>query len=271
MKTKLVSSSILFVIVLSLILPQSYGSAYAAQGAGRCFPAPVGLTGWWPGDGDTLDIIGGRNAILYDNAAFATGLVGQAFSLDGEGDFVSVLHDPALNLGNGDFTVDLWVYFNNTTGEQVLIEKWVQHFTEEPPNGSRGWTLTKLDNNSLRLAMAAGGQEFIVDSDELPIPDQTWTHFAATRKTKRRGTKVTLYMNGAPVATGTDLVNLDSGSTLKFGHRGNPVDTPGSEDERGGFYLNGRIDEVQLFVGRALTRGLIRAIFNAGSAGNCKD
>ena len=33
------------------------------------------------------------------------GLVGPAFVLDGDGDFVYVPHDPALNLGTGDFTV----------------------------------------------------------------------------------------------------------------------------------------------------------------------
>jgi hypothetical protein len=50
---------------------------------------------------------------------------------------------------------------------------------------------------------------------------------------------------------------------------GNTIDTPGSTDTRG-FYLDGRVDEVQLFVGRALPRGLIQAIFKAGSAGQCK-
>jgi hypothetical protein len=38
--------------------------------------------------------------------------------LDGDGDFVDVPHDPALNLGTGDFTIDLWVFFNDTAGEQ---------------------------------------------------------------------------------------------------------------------------------------------------------
>lgn len=265
MKTKLLGFSTFLVIVLSLILPQFYESAHASQD-NSCFPPRAGLTSWWSGDGNTDDIVGGRDAVLHDNATYGAGLVDQAFNLDGEGDFVSVPDDPALNLGTGDFTVDLWVYFNDTDGEQVLVEKWVQGFTK----ASLGWTLTKLDGNYLRLAMDDGTGEITVDSDMLPIPTDTWTHFAANRETTRRGTKITLYMNGVPVATGTALLNLDSDSSLKFGHRGNSGDTPGSEDNRD-FYLNGRIDEVQLFVGRALPRGLIQAIFNAGEAGQCKD
>ena len=117
------------------------------------------------------------------------------------------------------------MYFNDTAEEQVLIEKWIQSSSE----GSFGWTLTKLDDNVLRLAMAAGGEEIDVDSDVLSIPTDTWSHFAATR----RGGSITLYMNGAPVAVGSTSLNLDSNSSLKFGHRGNPDDTPGSTDTRG--------------------------------------
>lgn len=44
------------------------------------------------------DRVDGRNAALRDNATFGSGLVGQAFLLDGVGDFVEVPDDPALNI-----------------------------------------------------------------------------------------------------------------------------------------------------------------------------
>ncbi len=207
------------------------------------------------------DIAGGRNAMLHGDATTAAGFINQAFFLDGDGDFVSVPHHVSLNLGAGDFTLDLWVNFDDTTGEQVLLEKWIQRFP-----GSMGWTLTKLDDNVLRFAMAPGdGSEINVDSRPLSIPAGAWIHFAVTRKDGR----VALYMNGKPIASGYSWHNLDSDASLKFGHRGNPFDTPGSEDERG-FFLVGRIDEVELYVGRALPRGIIQAMVNAGSAGKCK-
>jgi len=230
---------------------------------GACIVPPSGITGWWPGDGDTNDIVGGRNAVLRDDASFGPGLVDQAFIFDGDGDFVEVPHDPALNVGTGDFTVDLWVNFNTTAGEQVLVEKWIQQLDSDL---SEGWTFTKLEGNILHMALFSGdGLGELVFSEALTIPERTWHHFAA----RRRSGEITLFMNGAPVASGAFSGNLDSTSSLKFGHRGSPSDTPGSDDERE-FFLNGRIDEVELFVGRALSDTEIQAIFDASSTGKCK-
>ena len=231
-------------------------------GRGNCLPPPAGMTNWWPGDGNSDDVIGGLDGEFQGDATTGPGLVDLAFSLDGDGDFINV--DPALNLEINDFTIDLWVNFSHTSGEQVLVEKWVQGdgFID-------GWTLTKLDNNVLRLAFEIEeGQEADLDSNVLTILSGNWYHFAATRE---RNT-FTLFMNGEVIAR-DDFVgklNLDSESSLKFGHRGNPGDTPGSIDERD-FYLNGRIDEVELFVGTALSEEQIMALYAAMSGGKCKD
>ena len=171
-------------------------------------------------------------------------------------------HDPALNVGTGDFTVDLWVNFNTTAGEQVLVEKYVENFSETPP----GWFLTKLDGDSLRFGTGPASEGHGVDSPPLSLPVNTWIHFAARRKDG----VASIFMNGMEVASAPFVDDADSTSSLKFGHRGSPSDTPGSDDERG-FFLNGRIDEVELLVGRALSDAEIQTIFNAGSAGKCKD
>lgn len=63
---------------------------------------------------------------------------------------------------------------------------------------------------------------------------------------------------------------MDLTSSLKFGHRGSPSDTPGSTDTRR-FFLYGRIDEVELFLRRALDDTEILAIFHASSVGKCKE
>jgi len=225
--------------------------------AQTCVQPPSGMTGWWPGDGNTDDIVGDRNAVLRDNATFGAGHVGDAFVLDGSGDFVEVPHDPALNIGTGDFTVDFWVYFNDLSGEQILVEKYIERFD---PSTS-GWTITKLPDNVVWLF----GQNGSVDFGTVPNTN-TWIHYAL----RRQAGVLTAFVNGVPVASATSInSNGDSTSSLKFGRRGSPSDTPGSLDNRG-FFLNGRIDEVELFVGRALSDSEIQAIYNAGSAGKCK-
>ena len=145
MKTKFIGPLICLAIALSLFFPGMSGLVFAAQTGRSCFPPPAGLTGWWPGDGSTDEIVGGRDAVFHGDATTGSGMVAQAFILDGDGDFVDVPDDPALNVGADDFTVDLWVYFNSTAGEQVLVEKYIEDFSATPP----GWTLTKLEDNKV--------------------------------------------------------------------------------------------------------------------------
>jgi hypothetical protein len=229
-----------------------------------CIPHPTGLTNWWPGDGNAADLLSGLDGTFKGDATTGSGLVDLAFHLDGDGDFIEVPHHSALDVGTGDFTVELWVNFNSTNNEQVLVEKWIEQF--DPVDG---WTLTKLEGNVLRLAMEdAYGNELSLDSGELDLRPGRWYHFAAVR----RGEMVELYLNGELIA-GENFggpYNLNSPASLKFGHRGNTEDTPGSLDKRN-FYLNGRIDEVELFVGTALSPDQILALYQAGSAGKCKD
>jgi Concanavalin A-like lectin/glucanases superfamily len=149
-----------------------------------------------------------------------------------------------------------------TAGEQVLVEKYVENFDEAPP----GWFLTKLEDDSLRFGTGPAFEDHGVTSAPLSLPANTWIHFAARRKDGL----ASIFVNGTEVAAAPFVDHADSNASLKFGHRGSPSDTPGSEDERG-FFLNGRIDEVELFVGRALSDAEIQAIFNAGSTGKCKE
>ena len=85
---------------------------FEAGSAGKRKPSgiapPAGMVSWWPGDGNASDILGGNHGTLSGDAtATADGMVGQAFSFDGTGDFVLVADNPNLNI-TGDVTVDWW-------------------------------------------------------------------------------------------------------------------------------------------------------------------
>jgi hypothetical protein len=70
-------------------------------------------------------------------------------------------------------------------------------------------------------------------------------------------------LEDGPVSCGP---HLDSPLSLKLGHRGGPDDTPGSISHQG-YFLNGRIDDVKLVVGRALLNMEIRAIVGPARPG----
>jgi len=248
-----------------VLVPQrvaAEGNSGTATVSLQCVAPGSGVTGWWPGNGNTEDIGGGRAALLHGNATFGAGLVGEALILDGDGDFAEVPDNPALNVGTGDFTVGLWVYFNTTGGEQVLVEKYIEQDVSET---SQGWTLTKLEDNSLRFGTGVAFIGHGVTSSPLSLPANTWIHFAARRSSRF----ASILVNGTVVAVAPFVVDASSTASLKFGHRGGPDDTPGSTDNRG-FFLNGRVDEVQFFVGHALSDAEIIGIVSAGRAGKCK-
>lgn len=233
---------------------QSRVGSATACGAGKTVPP----TGWWRGNGSVADAAGGRDALLHGNATYGPGVNGSAFKLDGEGDFVEVPDDDALNVGSDDFTVSLWVRFTSTEREQVLIEDWIETFDSST---STGWTLTKLKSNAIGFATGAPGA---AETDQVDLPVDTWIHVAARRSD---GT-LSIFVNGAlAAANAIDDAHepLDSSASLKFGRRGSPDDTPSSLDTRA-FFLNGQLDEVKLFVGRGLSDETILDIFESRSS-----
>jgi hypothetical protein len=226
-----------------------------------CATPAVTPTGWWTGDRTATDKAGDLRARLVGDATYGRGMVDGDFRLDGAGDYVSVRDDPTLDVADGDLTVSLWVLFDSTAGEQILAEKWVQHFADM----SLGWTLTKLATNEIGFYSVRGGTKTL----PLELVPGAWYHVAA----RIAGDRITVYVNGVPSPTVTtdesQAGRMSNTSSLKFGHRGNPQDTTGSEDNSE-FFLHGAIDEVQLWVGAALSDQDILDIARAGAAGTCR-
>src|SRR5262249_27222571 len=85
---------------------------------------PTDATSWGKAEGNSDDSTDVNNGSLQNGATCAAGVVGQAFSLDGSNDFVSV--PDADNLGGmPQVTVETWVKFNSipATGLQMIIAK----------------------------------------------------------------------------------------------------------------------------------------------------
>jgi hypothetical protein len=108
------------IVVLALIFV--CGLAVRSGGA-DLHAAARGLVAWWPGDGDANDTAGTNAGTLQNGATFGAGKVDQAFSLDGVDDYVSIANGPSLDMGTGDFTIDVWVNFSSLSAEQHLFHK----------------------------------------------------------------------------------------------------------------------------------------------------
>src|SRR5262245_56599434 len=90
------------------------------QARETCVPPPAGMTGWWPGDGNTNEIIAGRHGAARGSVTFAPGKVASAFKFD-RNSWVEVPDNPIWTLGVEDFTVDLWTQFHSLSGRDPFV------------------------------------------------------------------------------------------------------------------------------------------------------
>ena len=219
-----------------------------------CTPAAPGLVSWWSGDGNALDSRSRNNGTLQNGATFAAGHVGQAFSLDGIDDRVTIGNPDNLNFGFGDFSIQVWVrtsFLGGTFGDMIVSKistgNDVQFQLGYDAGGTGFPTFTMSDSvNSTTVSGKAN------------LADGNFHLLAAVRN----GTTLRLYVDGEEVGSATTaaLISASSGNNVVIGGRDNPNFDP---------YFNGLIDEVQFF-DRALSASEIQSAFNSGTAGVCK-
>lgn len=183
---------------------------------------------------------GGRNLKLIGDIGFVAGRSGQALNLRGDGTQFAVRpnDDAIYNFGTNDFTASVCVNFNQTHGEQTLIEKF-------SGAAGPGWTLTKLDNNALQFFARPS---VVVTTKPIPIPKGVW-HNILVRKS---GSLCQIMYNGALLTEGCALGPIpDTTAPLLVGKR-NPYSGQN-------FPVDGRIDEVAIW-SRALSDDEIAAL-----------
>lgn len=260
----------MFSVGISVGLPLLLPASITSTNAQECFPAPEGLVAWWPGDGNTTDIQGSNHGTLQNGATFATGQVGDAFSLDGVDDYIDV--GQGFNLDA--MTLDAWVFIDPVTniGHRRIISK-----DNVGLNGPRKlFTLkTSAPNISGNDGRAAFGvcasvtgdtcAPNVADAIEAPTAlTAGWHHLAAVRDPAAG--RFELYVDGVRVASKPGELLAASG----------PVDSVANTvigqvgPQYNGEFFQGLIDEVEIY-NRGLSASEIQAIFDAGAAGKCKD
>ncbi len=215
-----------------------------------CTPPPSGLVAWYPGDGNAVDIQGGNNGSLQGGATFATGYVGQAFSLNGTSAYVQAAAIAAQDPTTAG-SLDAWVYLNQLPSQ-------VGHAMSIIVKGGN-----TTDFNLQVFDSGSGDRFYLQIAANTNVPSTTivqtgrWYHVAGTWDSTV-GLKI--YVNGVLENTNPALVTR--------GQSGQPMRI-GDDIVFGPRLFNGLIDEPQIF-NRALTASEVQAIFDAGGAGECK-
>ena len=197
------------------------------------------LVAYYPFDGNAKDLSGNRCHGKVHGATLTTGIRGQAYSFDGEDDYISVLNSTHPT-GEVTFTYTAWVYSKkNPSRGSAIID------VGEGLNGRSGMLV--LPNRS--LFYVGEGNDIITPVN---IPESEWTFVAITKS----GRTMMFYENGSlehkvEHGVGQNITNTD----LRIG------------TSRGGELFYGIIDEVRIY-NRELSEDEIRHLYKKDKNGD---
>jgi subtilisin-like proprotein convertase family protein len=232
---------------ISRVLPTVAGRTYQLTFAHR----GPGSIGFWRGDNNALDSVGGFNGTLLGGAGFAAGKVNAAFDLNGTSSYVSAPDDDQWAFGAQDFTIDLWVNFRARRASTVGTPEAIFVGHDEGPGVLNKWFFA-LGGGFLNFHVngPVPGSHFIAQSPFDPVVGQ-WYHLAVVR----RGNLFSMYRDGVLIGSEVNPVVIPN--------PGAPLTIGWAEET---YFMDGQLDEVTLY-NRALTESELSAIVRADAAG----
>ncbi len=249
-----------------------------------CINPPPGMVAWWPLDepnGAPNDDIALFNnvgtplgsplpattaAVVSTGMNFAAGI-----SPNGPNSYIEVSNGSEINFGSGDFSIDAWIKLGQgNAGIYPIVDK----LDFSIPGSNRGYALF-VQNGQLLLRLGPddfGGLVAAVSSASPPLSSGNWYLIAVTVERLNPKPIVTFYVNGAnagsvtPAGPGMAAANSVTTTTPLWIGGNSQLASGGAT-----VALNEIIIDELEFFNRVLTQAEIQDIFNAGSAGKCKD
>ena len=131
------------------------GLTTLSQAQSNCISSPPGLVGFWPGDGNALDVQGGNDGTLLNGATFAAGMVDDAFSFNGVNGCID-LNTKNL-IGSSSYSISTW--FKTGVGGNIL--------SNVHSGGPISYTLLRVrgDNGKLHFVMRGVSTPTKLDDD----------------------------------------------------------------------------------------------------------
>jgi hypothetical protein len=157
---------------------------------------------------------------------------------DGNGDYLTILNSPLLNLSSGDFTIEAWVYQTVNTAGAVIVAKDGAFGSSYP-----SWGIGCNSSGKYVFNVGSGnGTTYLqqVAASSFANTTNVWYHIAGVKS----GTTLTLYINGVSQASAAQTGTIvDGGKAALVGYEsGQPTAS----------YWNGYISDLRI------TRGIAR-------------
>ncbi len=223
-----------------------------------CLAPPMGMAGWWPGDNSAQDLISGNAGLVRGSPSFTTNSSRLAFLFDSDDDQVTIPHQDSFNVNPPGFTVDFWMkgIKNQPASLFLVIEKshgWVD---------STGWAF-QGDSATGRISLGigsggSGASNFAGVNSSTDVLDGRFHHVVGTWD----GFAIRLYIDGRAESEKAFTTPANNNRTVNIGY------TWGNNSPQR--FFRGLVDEVGIYT-RALSETEIAAIYDARSAGRCKD
>jgi len=216
----------------------------------------LGLVALWLGDGNGVDSIGERNAVVPPGVTYAPAKNGQGFNLDGRDHRIVVPDAPELNFGpNQDFSLGAWIMPlppppHLTSDVMSIVDK------RYAPDSShcQGYELHLLNGRlDIRVSDSSAKNGTDWGSAGPDLRDGNWHHIAVTLL-RNSPTGGHLYVDGQVVLTfdPTDEAgDLSNTEPLRIGNHSDPNYFT---------FFHGIINEVSLY-NRALSDSEIQTIY----------
>jgi hypothetical protein len=226
------------------------GTCYPAPAQSGCVAAPPGISAWFTFDEPIFRQPGKHRPQRVP------GLVGSALRFNGVDQYFEVpANTPGLNVGEDDFTIELWIRTNQSVGTPSIVDK-----RGRQPLGYL--IFIYKGQPALQLADGSRGRGPFAD---ISIADGDWHHVAGVVR-RLPPQAPAIFVDGVFQRNNPGeaaLTDLDVPQPLWLGrhHANGYVD-------REDIYFQGDIDELT-FYRRALTEKEIQSIFLAGAHGKC--
>jgi len=217
-----------------------------------------GMVSYWTFDdtdlsgSDPLDIFGDNDGTNVGATTGVSGQVGEAFSFDGENDYINCGSDSSID-NILVKTISFWTRLNSYDGNDEKGSHWI--------NKGDKWFIATYDNNNIHIF----GQNFDSNNGRWSIPLSSiglnsWHHIIIVYDKSSTSNNPVWYVDGVSqtvteYATPIGSAVSDASDNMYIG------DSP--EYDRG---LNGTIDEVAIF-NRSLSAEEISDLYDKGVAG----